>query len=230
MTWPMEKEGSQGENVRSVQYLLNAHGDTLAIDGLFGPLTSASVRSFQQAQGLSIDGIVGDATWPILIIDVSPGDSGDAVMAVQSQIKSRAGGVVQINGNFDAETESVVRYFQGDIGLGVDGIVGERTWNAFVSGYLMSEGYQAAKDFYNAWTQNDRTAASKCGTPAAVGAIFARPWQSHDGWSFVECDGFAGGFGCSWNRPSGQQLVLKCNANTGEPFFFVRDVMFQPPS
>jgi peptidoglycan hydrolase-like protein with peptidoglycan-binding domain len=155
MNWPLEEEGSTGENVRSVQYLLNAHGATLAVDGAFGPLTAAAVRGFQSTESLKVDGIVGNATWPALIVEVSSGGSGDAVRAVQSQISFRASGWVTINGTFGPETDSAVRSFQGDIGLSVDGIVGPNTWNAFVSGYLTSQSSQAGMGFYDAWTHDD---------------------------------------------------------------------------
>ena len=131
LNWPIEQQGSTGENVRSIQYLLNDHGATLTVDGDFGPKTAAAVRAFQTSHKLTVDGIVGNQTWTALIVEVSTGSTGDAVRAVQSQIHSRSGWLT-IDGIFGPETESAVRFFQGDIGLSVDGIVGPNTWNALV--------------------------------------------------------------------------------------------------
>ena len=38
-----------------------------------------------------------------------------------------------------------------------------------------------AKAFYEAWKKGDRAAAAALGQPAAVAAIFARPWSPADG-------------------------------------------------
>jgi len=227
MNWPLEQEGSTGENVRSVQYLLDAHGAALAVDGIFGPQTAGAMRAFQRSHNLKVDAIVGNATWPALIIEVASGSSGDAVRGVQSQISVRANGWVTINGVFDPETDNVVRSFQGDIGLSADGIVGPKTWNAFATGYLISQGAQAGIDFYNAWTHNDRATARKSGTPAAVDALFARTWQASDGWTFVGTEGAAGHLFDTWSRFSGDQLSVRINDNAA-PFYFVENVQFQP--
>ena len=50
--------GSQGGLVLEVQRKLH-----VTADGIFGPQTDAAVRSYQQAAGLEVDGIVGLATW-----------------------------------------------------------------------------------------------------------------------------------------------------------------------
>jgi len=62
------KRGCKGGAVRRLQTWLNdvQGGDLLAEDGDFGPATDAAVRAFQQAQGLSADGIVGPKTWAAL--------------------------------------------------------------------------------------------------------------------------------------------------------------------
>ena len=66
--------GSSGPNVVVVQVELNriaqnypAIPKLAATDGIFGSRTEASVRAFQQIFGLSVDGIVGKATWYALV-------------------------------------------------------------------------------------------------------------------------------------------------------------------
>lgn len=45
--WPTIAQGSTGQQVRDVQALLNAHGASLVVDGVDGPLTTAAVQQFQ---------------------------------------------------------------------------------------------------------------------------------------------------------------------------------------
>jgi peptidoglycan hydrolase-like protein with peptidoglycan-binding domain len=61
------RAGSRGEAVSALQKALNARGSTLAVDGIFGPLTQGAVRNYQQTRGLGVDGIVGPQTWNALI-------------------------------------------------------------------------------------------------------------------------------------------------------------------
>jgi peptidoglycan hydrolase-like protein with peptidoglycan-binding domain len=63
---PMLAQGSNGPSVMELQARLNAEGEALAVDGLFGPMTRAAVVRFQQAHGLAADGIVGPNTWGAL--------------------------------------------------------------------------------------------------------------------------------------------------------------------
>ena len=56
-----EPHGS--DRVRALQRRLRRAGERPGpIDGLFGPLTEAAVRQFQDRQGLAVDGLVGAAT------------------------------------------------------------------------------------------------------------------------------------------------------------------------
>lgn len=55
-----------GVTVQQVQAALNTTGAILAVDGAWGPLTLAAVKTFQRAAGLEPDGIVGPLTWAAL--------------------------------------------------------------------------------------------------------------------------------------------------------------------
>lgn len=57
------REGDSGPAVQALQTLLVARGATLTSDGDYGPATAAAVRSFQSANGLSVDGVAGQQTW-----------------------------------------------------------------------------------------------------------------------------------------------------------------------
>jgi peptidoglycan hydrolase-like protein with peptidoglycan-binding domain len=226
-TWPVVKDGESGENVRTVQYLLNQHGATLVTDGDFGALTKAAVEQFQGPHGLTSDGEVGDHTWPALIVEVTSGSTGAAVSAVQSQLKSRIGAVT-VNGDFGPETNDFVRNFQRDLSLTVDGIVGAHTWNALVTGGLGTTGAEAAAQaVFAAWAEGDHGEAAKNANQQAVQQLFTRTWSASDGWAFDGCGGAAGSVYCRWTRPGGE-LVLRANNNTGTPFFFVVEATFQP--
>jgi murein L,D-transpeptidase YcbB/YkuD len=54
--------GDRGQQVKRLQELLNAQGENLTADGIFGPGTHAAVISFQAKHGLTPDGIVGPTT------------------------------------------------------------------------------------------------------------------------------------------------------------------------
>src|SRR5262249_19342871 len=78
-SWPTVKQGAQGENVFSIQLMLQARGYSLSIDGDFGPQTASAIKSFQSAHGLGVDGIVGSQTWPALVMTTQQGSTGSAV-------------------------------------------------------------------------------------------------------------------------------------------------------
>lgn len=84
---------------------------------------------------------------------------------------------------------------------------------------------EQAKAFYEAWKKGDRTAAATLGQPAAVAAIFTRPWSASDGWTFSECSGAAGSAICTWDGSSGQLKMLVRGA-TGGLSVSVVDVRF----
>jgi peptidoglycan hydrolase-like protein with peptidoglycan-binding domain len=139
--WPLVRQGDQEHPVQTLQYLLRAHGHQIAVDGIFGPRTDAAVRDLQRSNGLAVDGIVGNQTWPRVIVQVQQGSTGDAVRGVQEEFQFRnlSGDPslgLQIDGIFGPNTDDAVRGFQSALGITVDGIVGPLTWRALVSGML----------------------------------------------------------------------------------------------
>jgi peptidoglycan hydrolase-like protein with peptidoglycan-binding domain len=142
LPWPLVKRAANRIfPVRPLQQLLRARGYTLAVDGIFGPITENAVEDFQQSQGLTVDGIVGPLTWPKLIVTVRRGSSGDAVKGVQEVMEFHdqsdgEGPPIHVDGIFGPITDNWVRGFQNAVGIDVDGIVGPVTWRAMVSGML----------------------------------------------------------------------------------------------
>jgi peptidoglycan hydrolase-like protein with peptidoglycan-binding domain len=229
LTWPLEQEGSNGEDVKTVQYLVTAHGHPTEVDGVFGSATQAAVRAFQSSRGLGADGIVGPQTWPQLIIQVQQGSNGDAVSAAQSQIRSRGDGANQIavDGSFGPLTNDAVRASQTLVGLPVDGIVGPQTWNHLVNGYLAAPDPQtAAQDVFSAWEANEQDQAAKNATPAAVSEIFAESFTPADGWSFEGCEGALGHTFCSWKRLNGHELRIGVINAVEGPYFVADQAQF----
>ena len=229
LTWPPEQEGSTGEDVRTVQYLVTAQGHPTGVDGDFGPLTKAAVEAFQSSRGLGIDGIVGPQTWPQLIIEVQQGTTGDAVRAAQSQIHSRGDGANQItiDGIFGPVTDNAARAFQTLLGLSADGIVGPQTWNHLVNGYLAApDPVTAAKEVFSAWEADNRDQAGKNATPAAVNDIFAQNFSPADGWSFEGSEGAAGTIFSTWKRSNGRLLRIGVLNAVEGPYYAADQAQF----
>ena len=63
---PTLRLGDSGPGVADAQRLLTAAGYRTPVDGAFGPVTQSSVVAFQTARRLSVDGVVGPATWAAL--------------------------------------------------------------------------------------------------------------------------------------------------------------------
>ena len=58
------KRGMKGVQVKGLQEMLKGYGYyTATCDSDFGPKTESAVKAFQKAEGLTVDGIVGEKTW-----------------------------------------------------------------------------------------------------------------------------------------------------------------------
>ena len=101
----------------------------------YGDATSKAVQYFQRQTGRSMDGITGVDTWDALMADNAPhyaaklGFKGDDITKIQYRLYNlgyltESG---QINGTFDADTETAVKKLQEVNHLTVDGTVGAAT-------------------------------------------------------------------------------------------------------
>jgi peptidoglycan hydrolase-like protein with peptidoglycan-binding domain len=128
-------------NVRSLQRQLVRMGFSPGpVDGRYGPLTVQAVKSFQQAHGLVVDGIVGPETHKALAGGLlvsgagylQPGGS-PAVRSLQRRL-SRAGfSPGPADGRYGPLTAQAVRRFQHEHRLAADGIAGALTLHALGS-------------------------------------------------------------------------------------------------
>jgi peptidoglycan hydrolase-like protein with peptidoglycan-binding domain len=138
--WPVLRQGANGAwpkvTVRSLQYLLDARGAKVPVDGVFGAKTKAAVVAFQRAHHVTADGVAGAKTWAVLIVPVKLGSTGPAVRAVQDQANfrnGRGGLTLTVDGVYGPKTQSWVRAFQQAEGFKADGVVGALTWQALVT-------------------------------------------------------------------------------------------------
>jgi hypothetical protein len=170
-TWPIQQTGSHGEDVRTVQYLLAVHGHAVTVDGQFGPATKAAVQAFQSGAGLPSDGIVGNQTWPKLIVTVAAGASGARVRAVQGQLRAQ-GWRLAIDGVFGSVTTRSIRDYQTAHGLTADATVGAVTWHSLIAGFVhLGSAALSSSHLYDAWGVRDRATALRNATLAAVDTV-----------------------------------------------------------
>jgi peptidoglycan hydrolase-like protein with peptidoglycan-binding domain len=135
--------GSTGDDVKRLQRVLARHllwNPFGPISGTFDLGLETAVKSFQQSNGLTVDGIVGHQTWLVLpsYREASPqlqqGSLGPGVAWLQKAL-SGASVTVQfvpytgaIDGIFGPATDAAVRALQTWAGVTVDGIVGDDSW------------------------------------------------------------------------------------------------------
>lgn len=129
----------------------------IAVDGLYGPETTAAVTAFQRAFRLDPTGRANRKTWDAIFREfrriekeeapaealrpfpgphhiIRSGDSGNLVFFLQLMLDTITGRYanlppVEINGYYDRDTEDAVRELQKRAGLETDGSTDKNTWD-----------------------------------------------------------------------------------------------------
>lgn len=147
----------QGSSVKEMQQALVALGySTGGTDGKFGPTTEKAVRQFQKDNGLTVDGVAGNATLSLLYGKSSGGSAstpttppsstgtatgyfggnyntlkygsqGDRVKLLQQALKDMGFLSGKVDGKFGTGTQLAVTSFQQANGLEADGKAGRKT-------------------------------------------------------------------------------------------------------
>lgn len=128
----MQDKGMRGVDTLAAQHLLTGAGHEVEANGVFDDATEAATEAFQEAQGLTVDGIVGPKTWEALTPDLATGDSGPAVTALRAQLNAKQRLSLPAEGDFDAELAEAVTAFQDHAGIDATGTVTEDTWRNLV--------------------------------------------------------------------------------------------------
>ncbi len=94
-------------------------------DGVFGSGTEAALKSYQEKEGIAVDGIAGPDTFYkmelIELIMLREGTKGETVKILQEKLG------IDADGKFGAGTAAAVKSYQDENGLNADGIAGPKT-------------------------------------------------------------------------------------------------------
>ena len=149
---PALKRGSSGERVTALQQKLKNLGYyTGTVDGDYGDGTVKAVKAFQSRNGLTADGVAGEATLKLIdsgnakkAATPSPkptatptptssalrvGSTGSKVKSMQQRLKALGYYTGSVDGEFGEGTRKALVAFQKANGLTADGVAGTATLN-----------------------------------------------------------------------------------------------------
>lgn len=166
------RRGATGEPVAALQRALGG----IEADGEFGPMTEQAVRTYQQAKGLPVNGVVDVAVWESLMGTPATGNgsggasggnaggtasgtfasyasttlrlgaTGPAVVALQKAL-----GGLDADGEFGPLTETAVKGYQASKGLPQNGVVDTPVWNALGAGASTAPAAAATGGALSSW-------------------------------------------------------------------------------
>ena len=123
MSFTTLKNGSKGDKVKALQYILG-----IEADGKYGFKTEAAVKQFQANNNLTVDGKAGKQTFTA-IINQAPvlrvGSTGPYVYAVEVLLTT-----MKLDGIYEENEAAHVRTYQASQNLTIDSVVGKATYSA----------------------------------------------------------------------------------------------------
>ncbi len=140
---------SRGEAVSALQKYIGG----LTVDGSYGPLTEARVKTYQKAKGMAVTGVTDAAVWKALMADhpvtTTTTTSGSTVTSLATEftpykstvlrygstgtavkVLQRGLGGLVVDGSFGSLTLAAVKAFQTSRKLSATGVVDAATWKA----------------------------------------------------------------------------------------------------
>lgn len=123
---------ASGNEVKVAQYL-TGYCERNKASGQFDEDFESHVKSWQEENGLTADGIIGSKSWATMAetaptCSTSKNKKTPYVCAIQIIV-----GGITVDGSFGPNTKSAVSTFQSANNLTADGIVGPKTWRVLLS-------------------------------------------------------------------------------------------------
>lgn len=135
----MVKVGTEGTDVEELQKRLRELGYIDTATGYFGTDTETAVKKFQDRNGVSPDGMVGEVTRELLYSEeavanaITYGEKSEEVKKYQQRLYKLGYLTTEPDGNFGRDTVAAVKLFQQLSGVIADGYVGPETKRLLMS-------------------------------------------------------------------------------------------------
>lgn len=117
------KKGSKGDEVKVLQLIVG-----VTDDGIFGNKTKDALKTWQQVNKLTADGVAGPKTWAKIVEEaptLKTGSSGTWVKVLEVLLETMTD-----DGKYLTAEKQAVKAYQTSKKLSADGIVGPKTWAA----------------------------------------------------------------------------------------------------
>lgn len=178
------RNGSRGQKVKTLQYLLNNNVEPdpgLTCDGVFGRLTEEAVKRFQHQERLTVDGIVGPKTWRELGdmgVEEAPVCGGVLPVWMHVALEELRRGVREVAGERD--NPRIIAYHATTAGLRSD----EEAWcSSFVNWCIQQSGMtgtgRANARSWNGWGR--QVMAPQYGDIVVLWRESPQSWRGHVG-------------------------------------------------